>query len=95
MVLPGKRGNVRLIPGAHMVEVLCQEDHQEAVSNVEALGSLHYKLGLGLSSNPTLTQQDGKGRWSSFDSSAGQVFIGKWGQVSDGVRTGVSSLASV
>ena len=34
------------------------KDHQGAVSDVIALGSLYYKLRLGLSSNPTLTQQD-------------------------------------
>ncbi|EDM11901.1 rCG47968, isoform CRA_b [Rattus norvegicus] len=35
------------------------------------------KLGLGLSFNPTLTQQDWKGRWSSLEPSAGQGFVRK------------------
>jgi hypothetical protein len=51
------------------------KDHQGAVSDV--LGFLYYKLGLGLSSNLILTQQDGQGRQSSLEPSAGQGFIGK------------------
>jgi hypothetical protein len=57
------------------------KDHQGAVSNVIALGSVYHKLRLGLSPNPNLTQQDRKGRWSSLKPSAGQVFIGKQEQV--------------
>ena len=63
--------------------------HQGAISDVIALGSLYYKLGLGLSSNPTLTQQDRKERWNSLETSARQGFIGM------GVSEGVSSLASM
>ena len=74
---------------------VCQEAlvnikaHQGTISSVIALGSLYYKLGLGLSSNPTLTQQDRKERWNSLETSARQGFIGM------GVSEGVSSLASM
>jgi hypothetical protein len=67
---------------------VCQEAlvnikaHQGTISSVIALGSLYYKLRPGLSSNPILTQQDGKGRQSSLEPSAGEGFIengSKWG----------------
>ena len=40
-----------------------KKNHQGTVSDVIALGFLYYKLRLRLSSNPTLTQQDWKGKW--------------------------------
>jgi hypothetical protein len=63
--------------------VMCQEvfmnpkDHQGAISDIIALESLYYKLRLGLSSNPTPTQEGRKGRWSHLEPSTRQVFIGK------------------
>jgi hypothetical protein len=61
------------------------EDHQGVVSNGIALESLYYKLRLGLSSNPTLPQQDRTGSGGKAASPiAGQGFIGnrsKWEEV--------------
>jgi hypothetical protein len=52
------------------------ESQKSTKEPIIALGSLYYKLRLGLSSSPTLKQQDRKGRWSSPEPSAGQGFIG-------------------
>jgi hypothetical protein len=45
--------------------IVCEP--QKIIKEPFPLGSLYHKLGLGLSSNPTLTQQDRKRRQSSLE----------------------------
>jgi len=59
------------------------KDNPGADSNVITLGSLYYKLGRGLSSNPTLIQQDRKAEQQTR-------FYRKWEQVREGVAGGYS-----
>ena len=81
------------------LDVLFQEprtpkDHQAALCDVIALGSLYYKLRLGLSSIPILTQQGQKGKVERPRTLSRTSFYRKIG-AREGVRERVSSLASI